>query len=151
MNEIIFFEKLIKTSLKSKKSSRSSKLLVEVKNGKFLNEHWHYKVDFAFRDALDIQYTKKSENKQFTKEWTQGIYINFKQGDTFHRKDNSECIQIIRSVPTTLNSTGEYQEGTVVYYKYKIDENGKYSLMNVEDKKHFTQKEFLYHLITGEI
>lgn len=150
MNEIIFFEKLIINSLRNKKSSRSSELLSEVENGKLLNEHWYYKVDFAFRDALDIQYTKKSENKQSTKEWTQGIYINFKEGDTLHRKDNRECIQVIRSIPTTLNSVGEYQEGIVVYYKYKIDESGKYSLVNVDEKKHFTQKEFLYYLMRGE-
>ncbi|MGL5592993.1 MAG: hypothetical protein ACRDDH_03525 [Cetobacterium sp.] len=149
MNEIIFFEKLIKNSLRNKKSLRSSKLLCKVENGKFLNEHWHYEVDFAFRDALDIQYTKKSENKQSTKEWTQGVYINFKQGDTLHRKDNSDCIQVVRAMPTMLNSIGEYQEGIVVYYKYKIDESGKYSLANLEEKKHFTQKEFLYYLITG--
>lgn len=122
--------------------------MIKMKENNFLNEHWHYKVSFAFRDALDIKFTEKVKDRESSKEWTQGVYLNFKEGDTLHSKNKKKCIQIIRAIPAKIYM-GEYQEGTVVYYEYNIDERGRYTLVNIDKKKHLSQKEFLYYLITG--
>ncbi len=81
--------------------------------------------------------------------WSQGIFINFKEGDTFHHKNGKSCIQIKKAIPTILRNDGVLSKGTVVFYEYSINENGKYKLVNIDSRKHCTQIEFLKLLITG--
>lgn len=160
MKEMLLINKLIAAlRTRKEKTFRDEKLLAEIKNNEFENTHWAYKVPFYFKDALDIKYgervkpelNRKKKGSEEWKEnyWSQGILFNFKEGDTIYHQNGKSCIQIKKSIPVSFEN-GILNKGTVIFYEYSVDENGKYKMVNADNKKHCNQIEFLELLITGD-
>ncbi len=187
MNSVDILNSLIDNFLndsKRKKSVlRSNCLIVNIQNNDFINMNWEYPLSFAFKDALDIQFSERVKNEfvrtknpnDFQREnetsaqyqarkkggiprpkeqlemyWSQGIFISFKQGDTFHHRDKKTCIEVKQASPCAITSDEKFSKGIVLFHEYSIDEKGKYTLINADDIKSCTQIDFLSLLVTGD-
>ncbi|CCN37194.1 hypothetical protein VIBNISO65_1660020 [Vibrio nigripulchritudo SO65] len=114
--------------------------------GMLMNNDWFYNVTYAFREALDLKFEERKVNKRSYMIWTQGPILNFKNGDTFISKCETNAVQV-----KYANSMGwdadkhEMYKGSVVYELFKI-ENGNYKKLS---QLACTQVDFLEVLITG--
>ncbi|MGH1371156.1 MAG: hypothetical protein ACRBBW_03915 [Cellvibrionaceae bacterium] len=69
------------------------------------NEHWAFDVGYAFRDALDIRLTDSTrtvidsatgiKRKVVERVWTQGVIINFREGDALYSRDGMWVLQVM--------------------------------------------------------
>ncbi len=142
---------LLKSMWKSR-TQRQTKLIVpkvtyENMTGSLNNEHWFFKVPYAYRDALDISYDKRIKEKKSYMLWTQGVQLSFKVGDSLISKDNKTSLQV-----KFANAMGwdpdknEMYQGSIVFDEYDVDGH-KYT----KKKQHScNQMEFLQILITGK-
>lgn len=147
MNE---FEHL--TSMWGKKVKRSTRLIVPKvtysdMSGSLNNDHWVFKVPYAFRDALDIKYEERKKDKKAYMVWTQGPILSFKEGDLITSKDDTRSVQV-QSAENMKWATfkNEMCEGSVVYEEYQIID-GKYLKSG---RVTCSQMSFLELLIYGE-
>jgi len=130
--------------------SRSDELIVPSvgyanNNGGLNNDHWAYRVPYAFRDALDIKFSSRSIGKQLTNSWTQGCLLMFSEGDFFESLSGGKSIQISFATPMAWDGkiTGVFDSGIVGYQFF--DKHGLGEFFTV------SQMEFLQLLIYGEI
>lgn len=156
-DEIATLKQLVKRFKKNGESVkrvevRRSKVLIvgsssyDDAEGGFQNEHWAYKVPFAFRDALDIQLSKlqKTEHKQthYYCAWTQGCLLNFSSGDFFQAVGDTPCLQVAFAKPVVLNTVnGVMDDGEVTYELFEKRGLGEFFTVS--------QFEFLRVLIYG--
>lgn len=79
------------------------------------NDHWAYRVPYAFRDALDIKYMKTSKGMA----WTQGCFLNFLTGDLFESSIGKPALQVLSATPMAWNKEqGAMYEGSVTYWHF---------------------------------
>jgi hypothetical protein len=133
------------------KVRRKTKLIVplvtyENNRGSLNNKNWAYNVSYAFRDALDIKYELRVQNKISSMEWTQGPILSFKQGDVFHSKAGDKMIQVrfANQMGWDANNNKMYQ-GSVVFSEFLHNGN----LFNKSIDRTVTQMQFLQLLISG--
>lgn len=132
------------------KARRSIELIapVCVENNKSVlnNNHWCYKVHFAFREALDIRIEERKKEKKPYLVWTQGPIISFKEGDLIHSNDGYHSVQVKFAQPMGWDGARhEMYEGVVTYSLYS-NSNGKISEVAQES---CSQMQFLEILIKG--
>ena len=133
------------------KVRRKTKLIVplvtyENNRGSLNNKNWAYNVSYAFRDALDIKYELRVQNKISSMEWTQGPILSFKQGDVFHSKAGDKMVQVrfANQMGWDANNNKMYQ-GSVVFSEFLHNGN----LFNKSIDRTVTQMQFLQLLISG--
>lgn len=116
-------------------------------NGALGNDHWHYRVPFAFRDALDIRYDKRVKGGRQYDVWTQGPFISFSAGDVLTSKDGTACVQVEQATSVVWDvAKGMMNEGTVIYKKFSISEHRYTEIATAT----CSQIEFLAMLIGGK-
>ena len=94
--------------------------------GSLHNEHWVYKVPYAYTEALDIKYEQRMKDKKPYMIWTQGPVISFKDGDFLTKKDDKNALQVIYSQPMGWDtSKNEMYQGSITYDYFEIN-NGKH-------------------------
>lgn len=181
MNELVampaetrFLKSLVKqfnkdgSPVKKVSFSRSESLIVPKVSyannaGCLHNEHWAYKVPFAFCDAMDIKLIKRSKkvacyddngnaeldadgNKK-TKDWyysvwTQSCWLSFSNGDFFECSNGQPSIQVVSARPVAWDAiNGVLDDGEVVFQSF--DKTG------LGDFVTLSQFEFLGILIDG--
>ena len=147
INEIEYLK-----SLWAPKIRRKTKLIVpEVTyaklDGSLNNDHWAYRVPYAFRDALDIKYEQRIRDKQPYMVWTQGPILSFKEGDILFNKEEFKSVQVQSSNAMGWDSAKDLMyEGNVVYEAYEL-RDGAYKFIH---SKCCTQMQFLEMLIYGK-
>ncbi|WP_040891106.1 hypothetical protein [Vibrio ezurae] len=111
--------------------------------GSLNNEHWHFDVGYAFREALDLIFMERIRNKRKINLWTQGAIISFNEGDLLLSRCGQRSIQVKYANPMGWDETkSDMYYGSVTYQEYFI-KNGK------SETKHATQLDFLSILING--
>ena len=94
--------------------------------GSLNNEHWEYKVPYAFIEALDIKYEQRMKDKKPYMVWTQGPILSFKLGDLLTTRDEKKSAQVRFANQMSWNeSKNEMYEGNVFFDVFEIN-NGKY-------------------------
>ncbi len=115
-------------------------------NGSLNNSHWFFNIGYGFREALDIEYSQRMENKKPVFVWTQGGVIGFKEGDLISSRDGRSAVQVRFANPMGWDEKNEsVYEGSVTYDEYSISA-GKYTK---ESEKNCTQMQFLQLMIGG--
>jgi len=115
-------------------------------DGSLNNDHWAFKVPYAFREALDIKYEQRVKNKAPYQVWTQGPLLSFKDGDSLESTDGKQCFQVAYARPMGWDaSKEEMYQGNVVFDEFDIIEE-KYIKVK---RSTCTQMQFLVMLITG--
>jgi hypothetical protein len=154
MNELVaipaetrFLKSLVKqfnkdgSPVKKVSFSRSESLIVPRVSyannaGCLHNEHWAYKVPFAFCDALDIKFDCRV--------WTQSCWLSFSKGDFFESSNGQPSIQVVSARPVSWDAiNGVLDDGEVVFQSF--DKTG------LGDFVTLSQFEFLQLLIVGKV
>ncbi|WED23054.1 hypothetical protein L3Q72_06575 [Vibrio sp. JC009] len=128
LSEVGLIEHIIKTRVSKKKETfdRLKEHLVvpevsydrKTMTGDLNNSHWKFKVGYAFRDALDLMYQQRVENKKNVQVWTQGPIIAFKEGDTFESR-TGVSLQVKNAAPMGWDEVkNEMYYGLVRYQAY---------------------------------
>ena len=118
----------------------------ELRIGSLNNEDWHFKVPYAFREALDLKYEKRMKDKKTYMTWTQGPILKFKNGDSFISKYYKTAIQVQFSSPMGWDSTkNEMYQGSIVFDQFSINDH-KYTKLK---RYSCSQMEFLKILVNG--
>lgn len=111
--------------------------------GSLNNEHWAYRVGYAFREALDLQFMERVRDKKKVNLWSQGCLLNFKEGDLISSNCGKKYVQVKYASPMGWDEAkNEMHYGTVTYSF--IDQE-----KNTSEQRHATQVEFLQMLIEG--
>jgi len=147
MQELEHLRSMWKHKIKRKTDLIVSRVTYVNMSGSLNNEHWEFKVPYAFRDALDIKYEQRRKDKKPYRVWTQGPILSFKEGDVLTSANKSKSVQVqFSNCMGWDTSKDEMYEGNVVYEKYGITD-GIYS-----EGGHVTctQMQFLELLICGK-
>ena len=121
------------------------KVTFEKNTGSLNNDHWAFKVPYAFRDALDIQFQPLTKDKLVYTVWTQGFRIDFHVGDVLVSQDGKRCLQVHYAQPMgwDIDSNSMF-EGIVDYKEYASG-----ILQGEHERFACSQMQFLNILITG--
>lgn len=136
----------------SGRTNRSTQLIVphvsySQNKGSLNNDHWAYNVTYAFREALDIKYEKRTKNKTPYMVWTQGPILNFKEGDFIHSRMGFPSVQVkFANIMGWDPEKGEMYLGSVTFDEYET-QSGKFIKVA---QRNLNQIEFLTLLIDGK-
>lgn len=109
-------------------------------------DRWEFSVPFAFKDALDIQYSQRIKDKRKHMVWTQGPCIAFKEGDLLHAKSEKYSVQVKYAAPMGWDSdNNSMYAGSVLFDLFEINE-GKYQF---QYRYQTSQIKFLEFVIAG--
>ncbi|AWG80358.1 hypothetical protein ACIL2W_004249 [Vibrio parahaemolyticus] len=111
--------------------------------GSLNNEHWHFKVGYGFREALDLLFIERVRNKKKVYLWSQGCIISFKEGDLIDSCCGTRAVQVKFASPMGWDEAkNDMYYGSVTYNEMDLV-NGllKTNTLN--------QLEFLTMLIEG--
>jgi len=112
------------------------------------NDSWIFRVNYSFRDALDIKYEERKKDKKPYMIWTQGPLLSFKEGDLVHSKDERRAVQVLFATKMAWDSEkGEMYQGIVAYSEFIVSANS-FSKLNTNNS--CTQMQFLQLLISGK-
>ncbi|WP_415846650.1 hypothetical protein [Vibrio aerogenes] len=118
----------------------------KTKSGYLNNEHWAFKVSYAFREALDLRCIERVRKKQKVNLWSQGPLIAFKEGDLLLSRCESKAIQVKYANPMGWDTPkNEMYYGSVIFKIYTIN-NGSFDFIT---EGNATQLEFLEMMING--
>ncbi|EMV2053380.1 TPA: hypothetical protein KDY48_002164 [Vibrio parahaemolyticus] len=111
--------------------------------GSLNNEHWYFKVGYAFREALDLIFMERTRDKRKVNLWTQGCILSFQEGDLINSKDGKRYVQVKYASPMGWDEAKqEMFYGSVTF----IDVD---SSTGISETKSLTQLDFLKLLIEG--
>ncbi|MBY0436621.1 MAG: hypothetical protein K2W80_00415 [Burkholderiales bacterium] len=131
--------------------SRSATLIVPQVSylngvGSLNNDGWAFTVPYAFREALDLKYVKRSGHSGSAMVWTQGAAIAFRASDVLYSKDERTLVQIINAEPVSWDAnTRDMKEGYVSFTSRDV------SSLDIWHETVTTQLGFLAMLITGRV
>jgi hypothetical protein len=106
----------------SEKRNRSIRLSVEFGSHSRLALGWRFKVGDWFREALDIQWTRRIEERTPVWRWTEGLppLYSFSVGDTIEERDDWED-RLPRLVQVVSAKPDDMVEGVIVLGKLTFD------------------------------
>lgn len=139
-------------SMWAHKVKRNTKLIVsevtyDQGKGHLNNDHWHFQVPYAFRDALDLKYEQRMKNKKPYMVWTQGPLLRFKDGDVLTSKCGTKAVQVKYANGMGWDTAvDQMYEGSVVFESFDIKDGSYIS----SGEKNVTQMQFLNMVIHGE-
>lgn len=139
---------MIMNLLKKKRGQRVTGLIVNLTfdgdgNGKLDTDHWIYPLSYGFRDALDIKFTERVENKKKLMVWTQGGFLSFKEGDYISSKNKTTQVQVKFAQRIGWDSEqGVMFLGSVVFDFYMLNKK--------VNRFECNQVDFLGFLISGQ-
>lgn len=86
------------------------------------NGHWHFKVGYGFREALDIRYESEVVDGQIKSYWSQGAALRFKEGDLIESSSGDVLLKIkFANFMGWDSAKEEMDEGNVTYQYFKRD------------------------------
>jgi hypothetical protein len=137
-----------------KLQDKSARAPVECASG------WRFCVPSAFRAALDIKLTPRTENGSTVMKWTQGSRFHFEQGHTLYDsakayrpwdlRNFQVCLDVQRAAPAQPPNSGDRgarDAGTVIFDVLTPDEQGAQLVKRHEEA--MSQDDFVRLLIVG--
>ncbi|WP_104025903.1 hypothetical protein [Vibrio hyugaensis] len=115
----------------------------ETKKGSLNNDHWHFKVGYGFREALDLVLMERVRDKKKVNLWSQGCIISFKEGDLIDSRCGARAVQVKFASPMGWDEVKhEMYYGSVTYSDMDL-------LKGTSTTNTLSQLEFLSMLIEG--
>ncbi len=120
MNELEYLKSMWASKVKRKTNLIIPQVTYVNREGSLNNNHWAYKVSYAFRSALDIMYQERRKDKKPYMVWTQGPLIAFKEGDVLTSQDGSKVLQVRYAKPMSWDtSNNKMDEGFINFTEFE--------------------------------
>lgn len=112
------------------------------------SERWAFDVGYAFREALDIRFLPRMENKVQVYRWTQGPYLSFSTGDQLHSKDGQTTLMVTSAASMVWDKKKRRMKPGEVNFQVIRDTGDQHEVI---DSMSLDQMHFLKMLIMGDI
>lgn len=156
------FSRLLEKLTTNKRTREMRSLdLLKSPNGDKPEDDWFVYLPPCFNDALDIRQTERKVDGKKVMRWTQGTFFSFKAGDKIYDTPQAYqqwsdalqhtdiCILVQQATDVSLSEDGKSRfPGSVTFSICKPDKQRK-NLVE-QERRTFTQDEFVRFLITGQ-